>query len=261
MVVGRGPGDAFPGTSLAHAWQQRCSRPRSPLFPTPLLYPPCGLNYFSSQQWLDNTPCLPKGGNSYLPRLPLEGGSPPSWLARAPTSMWMGHLALELGLAGGKRRTLGAALPVTSYRAVLPNKKHGATSTVLAWEPQGALSKGIPHLLGRDAKGPIPLGSVEVQVATSKARCESSLGNEIRNDHPNPQDACHPFQKGLSRPFSSQQDDRLKAVHESRGEAGVGALRWRWGCFLLLQLPFSHSSSPAAEVSTHLLPVLPLSAR
>lgn len=166
--------------------------PSLPAVPQTSALPSCGLNYFSPEQWLDNPPCLPKGGNSYLPRLPLEVGSPPSWLARAPTSVWMGHIALELGFAGGKRRTLGIALPVPSY---------GATSAVLAWEPQGALSKGIPHLLGQDAKGSIPTGSVEVQVATSKAKWESSLGNGIRNDHPNPQDACHPFQKGLSRPF------------------------------------------------------------
>jgi len=152
--VGRGPGDAFPGTSLACArrWQ-RHSRPCSPPFPNPLLCLPCSLNYFSPERWLASPPRLPKGGNSYPPHLPLEGGSLPSRLAGAPTSTWMGHLASELGPAGGKRRALETALPVISWGSVLPNQKHMGHLDYPGLRTLGGLSKGISPPLRAGCQG------------------------------------------------------------------------------------------------------------
>lgn len=139
--MGWGPGDASPGTSLACAQRRRSSSPCSLPFPNPLLCPHCSLNY-SPEWWLDSPPCLPKGGNSYLPHLPLEGGTLPSWLAGAPTSTWMGHLASELGPAGGKRSALGTALPVTSCGPVLPNQKaHGPPPLSWPGSPGGLVQR------------------------------------------------------------------------------------------------------------------------
>lgn len=167
--MGWGPGGAFPGTSLVCARQWQSFHPHSLPFPNPLLCPPCSLNYFFPDQWLDSPPCLPKGGNSYLPHLPLAGGSLPSQLAGSPMSTQMGHPASDLGPAGGKRRALGTALRVTLCRAVLPNQKHVGHLRYPSLGAPGDLSKGIPPLLGQDTEGPIPAGSVQVQVAASKA--------------------------------------------------------------------------------------------
>lgn len=106
---------------------------------------PYSLNYFSPERWPDSPPCLPKEGNSYLSHLPLEGKSPQSQLARAPTSLQMGHCTSEFGPTGGKRKALGMALSVTPCWATLSNQKHVGHLHYPGLRPPGVSSKGISH--------------------------------------------------------------------------------------------------------------------
>lgn len=82
-------------TLLGHPWHVPGSSGALALAPCPsptlCFAPPCSLNYFSPKWWLDSLPCLPKGGNSYVPHLPLEGRAPPSW--------WAGELHIHVDVS------------------------------------------------------------------------------------------------------------------------------------------------------------------
>lgn len=153
------------------------------------------------------------------PHLPLQGGILPSRLAGAPTSTRTGHLASEAGPAGGERRVLGTALPVTVCGAVLPNQEQAGHLHYPSLGAPGGLAKGTNPLLGQDTKGPVPVGSVQIQVAASRAGQESSPGARARNDHPSPWDPCHPFPKRAV--MSPSPPSRTTGSEQVRG-AGVG---------------------------------------
>lgn len=107
-MVGWGSGDAFPGTSLACAWQQCSSHPHSVPFPNYLLCLPLQLKLLFPSA-VARQPTMSSQRRQFLP-VPSTSGSQ---LARAPTSLQMGHCTLDLGPTGGKRRALSMALSVT----------------------------------------------------------------------------------------------------------------------------------------------------
>lgn len=172
----------------------------------------------------------------------------------------MAHLTLEPGPAGDKKRALGTALLVTVWKTIPPKLKHTATSTVLAWEPQG--------LLQREKDSLPPKAGHQRECGGSGGHFQSQMGKfprlqpiPIQSDHSNPQDPCCPFPKGC--PFTSlflPAGRQTQACQRSRGEAGVGVPGWGCDFFFLLLLAFSDFSSLAAEASAHLLPTLPPSA-